>query len=76
MKFFVGQISGMLLMCTANLVISNAISPAEVASYQIAYRYFTMLTIVFTLVSTPMWSATTDAYNRGDLNWIRSTTKR
>ena len=76
MKFFVGQISGMLLMCTANLVISNAISPAEVASYQIAYRYFTMLTIVFTLVSTPMWSATTDAYNRGDLNWIRSTTKK
>ncbi len=75
-KFFIGQISGLLLMCTANVVISNALSPADVAPYQIAYRYFTMLTIVFTLVSTPMWSATTDAYNRGDINWIRSATKK
>lgn len=75
-KFFFGQISGMLLMCTANIVISKALSPAEVAPYQIAYRYFTMLTILFTLVSTPMWSATTDAYNRGDMKWIRSTTRK
>lgn len=76
MKFFVGQISGMLLMCTANIVISNALSPSEVTPYQIAYRYFTMLTVFFTLVSNPMWSATTDAYNRGDINWIRSTTRK
>ena len=31
---------------------------------------------MFTLVSTPMWSATTDAYNRGDINWICSTTRK
>lgn len=75
-KFFLGQISGMLLMYTANIVISKALSPAEVASYQVAYKYFMMLAIFFTLVSTPMWSATTDAYNRNDLQWIRNTVRK
>lgn len=76
MKFFIGQISGMLLMSTANIVISKALSPAEVAPYQIAYKYFMMITIFFTLISTPIWSATTDAYNRGDIQWIKSTVRK
>ncbi len=76
MKFFIGQISGMLLMSTANIIISKALSPAEVAPYQIAYKYFMMITIFFTLISTPIWSATTDAYNRGDITWIKSIVKK
>ncbi len=75
-KFFIGQISGLLLMSTANIVISKALSPAEVTPYQISYKYFTMLTIFFTLISTPIWSATTDAYNRGDVAWIKSIVKK
>lgn len=75
-KFFIGQVSGVLLMATANFVISKAISPAEVTPYQIAYRYFTMLVIVFTLISNPIWSSTTDAYTRGDIQWIRSALKK
>lgn len=76
MKFFVGQVSGLLLMSTANIVISKALSPAEVTPYQISYKYFTMLTIFFTLISTPIWSATTDAYNRGDIAWIKAIVKK
>lgn len=75
-KFFIGQLSGMLLMSTANIVISKALTPAEVTPYQIAYRYFTMLIIVFTLISSPIWSSTTDAYSRGDMKWISSTLKK
>lgn len=76
LKFFIGQISGMLLMSTANIVISKALSPAEVAPYQIAYKYFMMITIFFTLIATPIWSATTDAYNRGDTQWIKSIVRK
>lgn len=75
-KFFIGQLSGMMLMLTANLIISKALTPAEVTPYQIAYRYFSIILIPFTLISTPTWSATTDAYKRGDIAWVKKTLRQ
>lgn len=70
-KFFVLQICGVILFMSANVIISRLFSPAEVTPYQIAYRYYTLVLIVFTIVCMPFWNATTDAYTKGDMAWIK-----
>lgn len=75
-KFFILQISGAILFFTSNILISKILSPAEVTPYQIVYRYFTVITIIFAVISTPYWSATTDAYERGDFEWIENSRRK
>lgn len=70
-KFFIGQLAGIILMLTANVVITNALSPEYVSSYQVAYRYYSLLLIPFSLIATPLWGAATDAYVKNDIQWIR-----
>ncbi len=76
MKFFVLQISAVVLFMSTNLVISKFLGPEEVTPFHVAYRYFSVIMMIFGLISTPFWSATTDAYERGDYNWIRSSTRK
>ncbi len=71
MKFFVIQVSGLMLFMSSNVIISHVMNPAEVTPYQIAYRYFSILYMLFAIIASPLWSATTDAYTKGDWDWIR-----
>lgn len=75
-KFFVLQISGIVLFMTANILISKLFSPELVTPYQITYRYFSLMLVVFTVICMPFWNATTDAYERGDMVWIRRANKK
>lgn len=75
-KFFVLQVAGIVLFTSSNVVIQHLFSPEAVTPYQITYRYFTIVMMVFGIVSTPFWSATTDAYERGDMQWIVSSGRR
>ena len=70
-KFFVIQVSGLMLFMSSNVIISHVMNPAEVTPYQIAYRYFSILYMLFAIIASPLWSATTDAYTKGDWAWIR-----
>ncbi len=71
MKFFILQICSIVLLTSTNIIISKIFSPAEVTPYQIAYRYFSLILVVFTIICMPLWNATTDAYVRGDFSWIQ-----
>ncbi len=71
LQFFVLQVAGIVLFMSSNIIISNLFSPNLVTPFQVAYRYFNVLTLLFTIVCVPYWSATTDAYQRGDMEWIR-----
>lgn len=75
-KFFLIQISGVILFMSSNILISNLFSPSMVTPYQICFRYFSLLLAIFTVICMPYWTATTDAYERNDMEWIRKTTKR
>lgn len=74
-KFFVLQMAGMVLFMSSNVIISKFFSPELVTPYNIAYRYFTIVLLLFGIISTPFWSATTDAYERNDIAWIRKSNK-
>ena len=75
-QFFIMQISSLILFATANILISKLFSPSMVTPYQITYRYFSLMMVVFTVVCMPFWNATTDAYARGDMEWIRQADKK
>lgn len=75
-QFFIMQISSVVLFMTSNILISKFFSPAMVTPYQITYRYFSILLVIFTVVCMPFWNATTDAYERKDIEWIRNATRK
>ena len=64
-KFFIIQISALIIYTTDNLIIANILGPAEVTPYNIAFKYFSIIMIVFAIILRPMWSSVTDAYTKG-----------
>jgi O-antigen/teichoic acid export membrane protein len=75
-KFFIIQISAVLMYQMTSFLIIRYFSPTEVTEYNVAYRYFNLFYIVFITVLQPLWSLSTDAYLRGDLDWISQTVKK
>ncbi|PYF75461.1 lipopolysaccharide biosynthesis protein [Pedobacter nutrimenti] len=75
-KFFVIQLSCLLIFSSANFIIIQLYGPKEVTTYNIAYKYFNIVIMVFTIIVTPLWSAFTNAYAKGDLVWIKRTVKK
>lgn len=69
--FFFIQVAGLVIFASSNILITNLLSPADVTVYQISYRYFSLVVMLFTLISAPLWTATTDAYTKHDMEWIR-----
>lgn len=70
-KFFVIQIAGIIQFQTANFLISRFFGPTDVTNYNIAFRYFSVLNMIFMIMLTPQWSAVTDAYVKHELLWIK-----
>ncbi len=70
--FFLIQIGSLLLFETDNIVITQIFGPAQVTTFNIAFKLFTVIISIFTIVMTPFWSAFTDAYVKNDLDWIKS----
>lgn len=69
--FFLLQIMGVVIFSMSNIIISKMFGPDQVTPYNIVYRYFSLLPIFFNLLLAPLWSATTDAYTKGDYDWIK-----
>ncbi len=74
--FFIIQISTLIVYSTDNLIIINQLSGAEVTNYNIAFKYFNILIIIFNIVLLPYWSSFTEAVHRKDINWITKNVKR
>lgn len=75
-KFFFAHLAGMIIFATSNIIISRLFSPSEVTTYQISYKYFSVTNMLFTIISMPLWSATTDAYSKNDFSWIKKTMRK
>ena len=76
MKFFVLQIITKVLYQTNNLIIMHIVSNEAVVEYNIAFKYMNVLLMIYTIIVTPLWSATTEAYVKGDLQWIMNVVKK
>lgn len=76
LTFFIIQIAAVIQFESANIIIARNFGTAQVTSYNIVYKYFGMLTMLFTIFLTPFWSASTEAYFKNDYQWIRNSIKK
>lgn len=74
--FFLLQIAGIILYQTSNIIIAQLFGPAEVTPYNIAYKYFNIISMVMGIIMTPFWSAYTEAWIRKDFIWIKSSLRK
>lgn len=71
-KFFFIQISTVILFQSTNFIIINLFTPEQVTNYFIAYKYFFTANMVSNLISSPFWSAFTEAYAKKDYIWMKN----
>jgi O-antigen/teichoic acid export membrane protein len=70
--FFVIQFAGIIQFETANFIIARNFGTSDVASYNIVYKYFSILNMLFAIFLAPFWSASTEAYIKKDFQWVRN----
>ena len=75
-KFFIIQISVLILTQANVLIIAKTIGLESLAEFNLAVKYTNIIIIILTAMLIPLWSATTDAYQRGEIDWIRKEYKR
>ena len=71
--FFIQITSCLVIYGSSNLFVTQFCGPSTVTVYNIAYKYFNLIAIAYTIVISPMWNAYTDAYVKGDIQWISHT---
>ena len=76
MRFFVLQIAAIIQFESILFLIAHYFKPEQVTPYSIAYKYFFTLQMIFTILLSPLWSGVTDAYNSGDMDWIKNAIKK
>ena len=75
-KFFLVQIVELVLFQTTSFILINLTSPAEVTVYSINMKYFTLGSVVFVMMSQPLWTGYGMAYASGKILWITQTIKK
>lgn len=75
LKFFILQMSAMILFSTDNIIITQIFGPKEVVPYNIAFKYINISNMIFSMILTPYWSTITEAYTKGDYDWIKTSMK-
>ena len=76
MKFFLIQISFIIVYQTTNIIITQVSGPNDVTIYNIAFKYFSISTMFFAIIISPFWSAFTDAMSRNDYKWMKASYKK
>ena len=76
MQFFIIQISSLIVFTTGNIIIAQLYGPKSVVTYNIAFKYFYIVPMVFNVVLAPFWSAFTEAFVKKEYNWIKNSVKK
>ena len=75
-KFFILQIATLVLYQTSNIIIAHLFGSESVTLYNIAFKYFSVVTMFMLIIMMPLWSAFTDAWARKEITWITATIKK
>ena len=68
--FLVVQLGLVVISSTDQILIATLFVPAYVVEYQAYLKIFGMVSMVFSLLTQPLWSAVAVARARGDVAWI------
>lgn len=70
-KFFIINIQVVVVYQATNILISKVSSPIQVTNYNIAYKYLSIAMMAFSIITSPLWPAYTDAYAKQDIVWMK-----
>lgn len=76
LNFFVIQVAALILFASDNFIIAQLFHPSDVTTYNIAFKYFSVTNIIFTIVLAPFWSMTTKSFVENDTAWIKGAVKK
>ena len=68
--FFLCQIFYMLLISSNELIISNLYGPEYTTDFSFYYKLSSVISMVVTLATTPLWSLITKALNEKQYKWL------
>lgn len=72
LKFFAIQIAVIIIFSTDNMIITQLFGAEAVTPYSIAQKIFMSFFSIAGLLLYPMWSAYTEAYAKGEFEWMKS----
>lgn len=75
-KFFIINVSLLVILSTDNIIISNLLGPVFVTDYFTIQKAFQFLIVVFTVVLSASWGLYSEAIINKDFNWIRLNLKK
>ncbi|NVO02115.1 MAG: oligosaccharide flippase family protein [Bacteroidetes bacterium] len=75
-KFFIAQLFYLIVTQTAVILVVQFFGPEEVTVYNLAVRYMSMTAMGYLMILTPFLSAFTEAYTKGEFEWIKVTIRR
>ncbi len=70
-QFFLIRIAMIIINQTNNFLIASFDSLESVTHFQAAYKYLSIFLILFVILTNQLWAANTEAYRKGDLEWMR-----
>ena len=72
-KFFIIQIAALILFNTNNIIVTQLFGPGEVTTFNVSFKLFSIITMIFSTIAIPLWSAFTEAYTKEEYGWIKNT---
>lgn len=76
MQFFLIKTS-MIVIFSTNIFLINAFVGADfIPQYDSAYKYMAVFILFFNIITNQMWSANTEAYRKGDMQWMKDSMKK
>lgn len=76
LKFFLIQITTIVMFSSSNIIITQLYGPAEVTPYNVTFRLYSSIQGLFVIIITPFWSAFTAANTCNDYTWIKNSIKK
>jgi O-antigen/teichoic acid export membrane protein len=70
-SFFIIQACAIIFFQTDNMVIARIFDMRAVTKFNVHLKLFSLVTMVFSIIIAPYWSAFSEAYVKNDDEWIK-----
>ncbi|TKC03493.1 oligosaccharide flippase family protein [Pedobacter cryotolerans] len=75
-SFFVIQIAVLLIFTVDNFIILQLLGTQSVSLYNVVFKLFSIFTLGFGIIISPLWSAFTEAKEKNDYIWMKGIIKK
>lgn len=75
-KLLILNIAYVVQFQTINVILFRMMGPTAVSDYNIAFKYYNILGIIFSILIAPLWGASSVSNVQGDKYWIISALKK